>query len=314
MTQLDYTHLSALLAVKRAGSFEGAGKLLRISAIGVSRRITKFEAFLGTSLLHRKPTRPTEAGEALCRYAEQIEALETKLVEESISCGLKGSDVQHRVSIALSFNMPPDWHRHVLDAGRLTGGNDPPLHLDITLADPRDTLDLMRSGDVVAALTTSKTPLHGFKSLTVGRQLHLAVATPAFLADYFSEGVTERALRAAPALRLDPTDKSVTDWIAQITGKPVSTTIRQLPSVDAVLCACLRGNGWAVLSAQLVEDYLSNGSLVELVPDTPLTTDLYWHVAQIMTERLSELSASIRGFVKRDVPATASAKSSQSAS
>ena len=48
---LDYTHLEALVAVQREGSFEAAGKHLGMSAIGVAKRIRKLEERMGVPLV-----------------------------------------------------------------------------------------------------------------------------------------------------------------------------------------------------------------------------------------------------------------------
>lgn len=51
---LDYTQLEALLAVKREGSFERAGKELGITPIAIARRIEKLSVTLGVTLLSRE--------------------------------------------------------------------------------------------------------------------------------------------------------------------------------------------------------------------------------------------------------------------
>lgn len=300
MTLIDYTHLSALLAVERAGSFEGAGKLLRISAIGVSRRITKFEAALGAQLLKRKPTRTTDAGKALCRYAARIEALETGLLEESVARGLQGADAEGRIRIVLSTDSLSDWFRPVLAEHSPLASDAGDKRLEITVANPDCSLELMRTGEAVAALTTNKLPVHGFRSHAIGSQDYLAVATPSFAEKHFQDGLSLEAFANAPALRSGNRDTLALDWVEQITGEPAGFIACKLPSQVAVIRQCLSGKVWAMLPASSIRNELADGTLIELRSDAPLIISFYWHVARIMVETLSDLTTAIRTAAKQD--------------
>lgn len=73
---MNWDDLKYVLAVSRARSFQGAGKLLRVTHTTVSRRIGAFEARLGASLFDRGAThcRPTQACQAILESARRIEA------------------------------------------------------------------------------------------------------------------------------------------------------------------------------------------------------------------------------------------------
>lgn len=197
---IDYSHLSTLLAVERAGSFERAGKLLHISPIGVSRRIAKFEKRLGTRLLSRKPTRPTEAGHALCRYAETIEQLEDEFLAETRKTKIQSELSTGVLKIAVDDGSLAGWIGEVVaKQGQASTSVQPRLMVDIAFIDPDHTLEAMRSGQVVAGLTTAKAPIHGFKAHHIGMVRYCTVASPQLAAQRFpDETVSQRKHSTLP--------------------------------------------------------------------------------------------------------------------
>src|SRR5882757_1366569 len=79
--QIDSAQLDTFAAVIDEGSFEAAARRLRITPSAVSQRIKALESRLGHVLIQRtKPTRSTEAGEALLRLARQVDLLEVEAI------------------------------------------------------------------------------------------------------------------------------------------------------------------------------------------------------------------------------------------
>ncbi|MFC7618730.1 LysR family transcriptional regulator [Microlunatus sp. GCM10028923] len=72
---LDVRHLRILAAVADSGSMTRAAARLSYTASAVSQQMATLERQLGTPLLvrHARGVRLTEAGQLLCRYAEQVE-------------------------------------------------------------------------------------------------------------------------------------------------------------------------------------------------------------------------------------------------
>ncbi|MFT8795431.1 MAG: LysR family transcriptional regulator, partial [Acetobacter orientalis] len=64
---LDYAALTAVSAVIREGSFEGAARLMGLTASAVSQRVRGYEERLGSLLIIRgSPCLPTDLGRSLC--------------------------------------------------------------------------------------------------------------------------------------------------------------------------------------------------------------------------------------------------------
>lgn len=294
---LDYAHLEALLAVSEEGSFEGAGKVLGMSPIGVASRIRKLEARMGVKLLTRKPTKPTEAGEALCQYTAGIVDLEEELMTEQQATGLQSGHLSKRLKIAITEDSLTCWFGKALTTKR--PGEDRPNLFDVTLCDLDHTIDLMRNGIVIAALTSSKNPLHGFKAFRLGERLYRAVASPDFIARHFEDGVTPEAITAAHCIRHTAKDSYALQWLNHAFGANPKLLCTRLPKLQLMIEMCVEGTGWSVLPEPKIIEHLKDGSLVELIPDTALTKTIYWHIARAMTEPLGHFTKIVRdGFPK----------------
>ena len=298
--RIDYTHLAALLAVQRSGSFEGAGRLIGMSAIGVSRRVAKFERRLGTALLDRRPTRPTKAGAALCRYAEKIEELENRLLTESIQYGLQDARSNGQLTIAVSEIASSTWFGGVLDEYSMQSSSSgrSERKIEVTIADPDDTFDLMATGTVSAAITTSKAANHGFKSYSVGKIGYLAVASPVFAEHHFYDVPVDTALKTAPTVRTSNRDKRALDWIEALTGKSASILPRCIPCSSTTLKICMRGTVWALLPAAQARVHIAEGSLVEIAPGKPFEQAHYWHIARALDAEFVDLTSALRKTAK----------------
>ena len=63
-----------------------------------------------------------------------------------------------------------------------------------------------------------------------------------------------------------------------------------LPSPQAFATAALAGMGWGMQLEVLVAPYLKDGTLVELVPDTPLDVPLFWALPRSAQTSLARLT------------------------
>lgn len=288
---IDYTQLEALLAVKRGGSFEKAGRALGVSPIAVSRRVEKLGVALGASLLSRKPTRPTEAGEVLCRYAEQIEAAENELLEaQRIAC-LQSAENGATLKIAINSDSLLGWFHHALKDRLLT--EDQPV-FDITVIDQDHSIDLMKSGEVIAALSGANQPLSGFRVYHLGSVTHRAVANADFIKFHLEDCATLQTASIAPSLRYDSQDGLTLQWLEMVWGTAAQTCSMRLPCRNSIIENCLAGTAWGIIPEHEIRQHLVDGTLLELIPDTALHKDLYWHVSSAMTEQMADITASVR--------------------
>lgn len=300
---LDYASLAAVAAVVRTGSFERAGRALHVTPSAISQRIKALEERLGVVLIVRgSPCTATPAGERLCRHAEQVGMLEqdlqgalpqlTPLVADGAPLSLK---------VAVNADSLETWFVAAMrefGAGEETHAGRAPL-LDVVLDDQEHTVEWLRSGAVLAAVTAHAQPVQGCNSVPLGRLTYAAVATPAFMARHFPEGVSAGTLARAPTLTFNRKDRLQELWMRRICRRSVAAPTHWLPSARAFLDASLAGIGWGMNPASLAQPHLEQGTLVELVPGERLAVALYWQHTRLQVPMLLRLSQAVTAAARR---------------
>jgi LysR family transcriptional regulator, chromosome initiation inhibitor len=288
---LDYASLAALAAVVQEGSFERAARLLSVTPSAVSQRVKSLEERLGRVLVARgTPCTATEAGRLLCRHVEHVGMLEQDLRVElpqlTRSIGDKG-----RVTLRVAVNADSlgTWF-----IGAIAAFSDAERALlDVALDDQEHTIEWLRAGDVLAAVTAHAQPVQGCNSVSLGRLKYLAVASPTFIAKHFPDGVTAASLANAPSLAFNRKDTLQAQWIRRAIRKPVETPNHWLPSTQAFIDASLAGVGWGMNPECLVRTHLDTGRLVELVPGRGLHVPLYWQHTRLQVPMLNRLTNAV---------------------
>lgn len=275
--------LAALSAVARCGSFELAAAQLLITQSAVSQRIKTLEDRVGTVLIQRgSPCTPTNAGLRLIRHADEVSLLEQKLARDMETAHTSAAPVR----IAVNADSLDTW---VLPALAKCDG----LLFDLVVDDQDHSAQWLRQGEVAAAITSRADPIQGCDSVPLGILRYRATASPAFMARYFPDGVTEDALRKAPTLTFSRRDRLQIDWVAEQLGKRVPTPTHLLPSTVGFVSASLLGLGWGLNPEPLVRKLLDQGDLVEVLPDVPMETPLYWQISRITSKPLEILTKNI---------------------
>lgn len=293
---IDYPALRAVSSVARTGSFEKTAQLLGVTPSAVSQRVKQMEERLGTVLIVRgAPCRATEAGEWLCRHAEQVGLLERALFEHLPGLARDGEAERVTIPLATSADSLGTWFLPAL--APFSQRSD--LLLDIVLDDQDHTADWLRRGRVLAAVTGLDRPVQGCRLHRLGALRYRATASPAFLARHFPGGVTEDALARAPTITYNQKDRLQTRWIEAAFGSVLAPPTHWLPSTQGFVEACRLGLGWAMNPADLADPLIASGALVELVGDSGLDVPLYWQVNRLAAERLDELTTSIVETARR---------------
>lgn len=278
----DPAHLEALATVLRTGSFDGAAAALNVTSSAVSQRIRALEERVGTAVVIRaQPCRATAAGARLALHAEDV-----ALLEHALAADLGQEASRPHVRIAVNADSLATWF---LPALREVPG----LLYDIVLDDQDHSADLLRRGEVQAAVTAHGAPIAGCDAHRLGRLRYIATASPAFAARWFPEGLTAEALAAAPALTFNQKDRLQADWARQVAGQPVALPTHLIASSQAFVDAALLGLGWGMNPEPLVAGEIAAGRLVALSDET-LDTDLHWQVARLAARPLAALTAAVR--------------------
>jgi len=127
----------------------------------------------------------------------------------------------------------------------------------------------------------------------------LAAASQAFVARHFANGATAGTLACAPSLVFGPKDELQARWVRRLCHRHVELPRHTLPSPQAFVTAAVAGMGWGLQPLALIAPHLKDGSLVELVPDTPLDVPLYWQQTRAASSLLDGLSRAVRVAASR---------------
>ena len=123
---------------------------------------------------------------------------------------------------------------------------------------------------------------------------YLAVTNPSFAEDYFAAGVTKETLTKAPCYRQCQNDDLAKEWVHTHIDKRCKLSQFKYPFNDGALQICLNGNAWSVLPRKLIEDELKAGTLVELLPGTPIRRELHWHVSGALVKLLEAITKEVK--------------------
>jgi len=286
--KVDLAQLEALAAVVDEGSFDAAATLLRLTPSAISQRIKALEQSAGQVLLQRtKPSRVTEAGESYLRLARQIGVLVREAGRAT------ASDRPVTVPIAVSADSMATW---VLPALATVGDG---ICFDLHRDDQSRTADLLRSGTVMAAITSVVEPVQGCRSTRLGITRYRPMATPAFVRRWFPDGVTTDALAVAPMIVFDRHDDLQDRYLRRRSRRRLDPPRHHVPASADFAEAVALGLGWGVLPHEQSDGREAEGLLVELDPGQHVDVVLHWQQWTLRTPALEAAARAIREAAAR---------------
>ncbi|MWV12837.1 ArgP/LysG family DNA-binding transcriptional regulator [Pseudomonas sp. R-28-1W-6] len=280
----DYKLLAALAAVVEQGGFERAAQLLGLSQSAVSQRIKLLEARVGQPVLVRgTPPSPTEIGRRLLNHVQQVRLLERDLQGQVPA--LDEGGLPERLRIALNADsLATWWARAVADFCA-----EHRVLLDLVVEDQEVGLKRMRAGEVAACVCAAERPVAGARSLALGAMRYRALASPAFIARHFPQGVEPARLARIPAIVFGPDDLLQHRYLAAL-GVEGGFAHHLCPSSEGFVRLAEAGFGWGLVPELQVQAELASGALCEIIPGRPLDVPLYWHHWRSGGELLAELT------------------------
>ncbi len=281
---LPVEHLATFTAIVDEGSFEGAARRLHITPSAVSQRVRAMEQRVGSVLVQRtRPIQVTDAGAAVLRAARQISRISDDLGAE---LG-EGPEYGTLIPIVVNADSLATWFVPALARAAAETG----ARFEVIRADETISTESLRRGTAMAALTATREPVPGCTSTRIGVDKYRAVASPAFVAQHFPDGLTVPALRQAPTVEFDRHDEFQQRFLRRITRAPLNPPRHFVPSSAEFAHAVELGMGWGMLPAQQCAAPLAAGRLLELAPDTALEMPLYWQRWNLTSPVLDTLSA-----------------------
>jgi len=297
MRGLDYRWIEALDAVINQRSFEKAAEELYISQSAVSQRIKQLEKWLAQPVLIREqPPKATESGKKLLALYRRVCLLEQDLIPQLQP---NESESPQTLSVATNADSLATWL--LPSVSELLHNSK--IELNLIVDDENRTLEKLRSGEVVGAISIDAKPIPGCSAEYLGVMEYLCVASPEFYQRYFSEGVSREALLKAPAVVFNQYDHMHETFIRQHFGLSVSNVVKHtVRSSEAFVKLALLGTAYCLIPRPQIEQELESGQLVNITPEFSIPRKIYWHHWQLDSGLLKELSDSIVDYAKNYLP------------
>lgn len=273
---LDGKQLEALAAVLEHGGFGPAASALNLSLAAVSLRIKGLETALGQRLVVRgKVVRATVAGQTLLAHIKQVQWMEADLLSSSGT--LPGAKTQwQRLSVAVNADSLSSW----LLPGVASALARHHVLLDVVIDDQEHTHEALKSGDVVACVSTHPTPMRSCVAEALGVMRYRCVGAPALVRKCQTKSgvVSPHRLLATPAVIFNRKDGLQDLFLAQHFGLQNPQYPRHfVPAVDAFECALAAGMGWGMVSDLHLAARGGRLPLVDMLPGSTVDVPLYWH-------------------------------------
>jgi LysR family transcriptional regulator (chromosome initiation inhibitor) len=279
---LNSGQLDALVAIAEHGSFDAAARQLHITPSAVSQRIRALEATAGQVLISRgSPCRPTPHGEGLVRLGRQ-----TRLLYAEASQALATAAVVE-LPLAVNADSLAAWFRDVLAEVAAWEGTALRLHVE----DQGYSQDLLRRGDVLAAITSDPAAVQGCTVHPLGSLRYVPAAIGGLAARWRRGQSPDWA--AMPVVVFNDKDDLQHELLRRHGVEHGPPVTHQIPSSADFFAAIRLGLGWGMLPEPQARAPLASGELVRLSPDT-IDIPLYWQRWRLDSPRLTALTEAVR--------------------
>jgi len=280
----DRGQLAALAAVVDNGTFDAAARALSITPSAVSQRIRALETRLGQVAVTRgRPCRPTDAGAQLVRLAREFDLLEA---EADLRLGAGSGRVP--LPVVVNADSLATWFHQVLGAA----AGWPDIILRLHVEDQEHSAALLRSAEVLAAVTADPKPVQGCSVHPLGVMRYLPVAAPGLVNGRID-------WNALPMLRFDEKDR-LQDAMLAAFDPDADPPVHRVPSSADFAAAVRLGLGWALLPEPQVGTALDDGSLVPVASPRVFTdVTLHWQRWRVGSQSLDRLTGAVLGAARR---------------
>ncbi|HVX56005.1 ArgP/LysG family DNA-binding transcriptional regulator [Nocardioides sp.] len=280
--RFDPAQLETLVTITEEGTFEAAARRLHLTPSAVSQRIRALERTAGQVLVRRAtPSVATPAGEPLVRLGRQM-----RLLAAEAAAALGAAEVVE-LAVAVNADSLATWFRPVLDAVAARPSTALRLHVE----DQVYSHDLLRRGEVLAAVSSEAEPVQGCAVEPLGGLRYTPAATPALVERHRrGRGVDWSAL---PMVVFNEKDHLQDDLLAAH-GAARPPVVHRVPSTADFHQAVRRGLGWGMLLDEQLEPDLAEGRVVRMPGARPVVVRLFWHRWRLDSTALDGLSADVR--------------------
>lgn len=262
--RFDPDQLDTLLAITEEGTFEAAARRLQLTPSAVSQRVRALEHTAGQVLIRRTtPATITSAGEPLVRLGRQMRLLAAE------AAAAIGTPEVLDLAVAINADSLATWFPPVLSSVASRPGVALKLHVE----DQGYSHDLLRSGEVLAAVTSEPQPVQGCAVEPLGSLRYVPAAAPSLI---------ERHRRGrgidwseAPVVVFNEKDHLQDQVLAQQgAGRPA--VVHRVPTTGGFHMAVVNGLGWGLIPDEHLAREVAEGGLERIPGGKSIDVPLYW--------------------------------------
>lgn len=277
--RFDPAQLETLLAIAEEGSFDAAAQRLHLTPSAVSQRVRALERAAGQVLVRRTaPVGVTDAGAPLMRLGRQLRLLAAEAAEAL------GDDAVVELAVAVNADSLATWFRSVFSSIAAT----PTVALRLFVEDESLSHDLLRRGEVLAAVTSEPQPVQGCTVEHLGSLRYFPAAAPSLLETHRRGRGLDWA--AAPAVVFNEKD-ALQDVVLAAHGAGRPPVVHRVPSTADFLEAVRLGLGWGMIPEP---QFRATADLRQLPGSRPVRVPLHWQRWRLDSPALDALSAAVR--------------------
>jgi LysR family transcriptional regulator (chromosome initiation inhibitor) len=282
--RLQPDQLAALLAIVDTGTFEAAARRLHVTPSAVSQRVKALESEVGHVVVVRaSPCRATPTGESLVRLARQQGLLAAETMAELAP--RRGLRID--LPVAVNADSMSTWFGQVI-AG-CADWDDVVLRLRVV--DQDHSAQLLRSGEVLGAVTSDPTPVQGCSTEPLVTMRYVPAATPALVERHRTGRSIDWA--TTPVVRFNDKD-DLQQRILDRHGVVGAPPTHEVPDGAGFVTAVAAGLGWGALLTTQLSTLLERGDLVRLGSRDHVDVTLYWQRWRLPSTHLDRLSDLVR--------------------
>jgi len=162
--------------------------------------------------------------------------------------------------------------------------------LDLLQDDQEHTIDRLREGHVLAAVTADQRVVQGFKQVPLGSLEYIAVASPGFVKNHFEPSFSYDDFKTAPSLAFNRKDTLLNQWSNKAFDKDIIGNNHWVPSYEGYIRCCLEGVGWGLHPLMSAKPYIDEGKLIEFMPEYRVKIPLYWQCGRVSGQLMRDLT------------------------
>ncbi|GAA1862387.1 ArgP/LysG family DNA-binding transcriptional regulator [Brevibacterium marinum] len=300
---MNIDHVKALAAVVDEGTVEDGAFVLGVTPSATSQRIRTLESRLGQVLIRRtNPITVTEAGEAVLKYAREIELLESETMDrlhgidvdapgEGEASGARRGREPTVLRIGVNADSLATWFRPIF--AEVAEWDD--IVIRIEVADQNVALPLLTSGEVLGTITSAESGGYGTQVKRLGSMRYVAVATKGLLEKHGAHpddhgSLAEVDLGSLPMVNFGKDDDLQFAFLRRA-GATTVPPMSVVPSSSEFAVAVEAGVGWGLIPIMQLGDL--SDDLVPISDEPNIDVDLYWHHWNLASQKLGRLTEAL---------------------